>query len=103
MRVMPLPVPRITEVIRHLETMTRIDRRRRMNLLCSRRAAVLHDRLGLADATETARQRLIGYASAHQLSDLAQLRYAIWGRIFTLLRNQWEKPTGLTGYEWKGD
>ena len=100
---MPIPHPNFTAVLRGLPTTRRIAYRRRLNRLAARRQAWLDERHGLTEATERARKTLIGYAGAVHLSPLGRVRHAVANSVFAGLRGRWDKPQGLTGYEWRGD
>ncbi len=96
---MPIPHPTITETIRHLPTTVRVDCRRRLNALAFDEVARLVTRYGERATTETARQRLVRYAGALELNDIGRTRHAIAAAVFRQLRNSWQKPKGLIGYE----
>ncbi len=96
---MPIPHPTLTDIVGHLPTQLRIDRRRRLHALAFDEVARLVTRYGERAATEIARQRLIRYAGALEVNGIGRMRHAIAAVVFRQLRSTWEKPQGLTGYE----
>lgn len=96
---MPIPHPTLTDLLRHLPSRLRVERRRRLHALAIDEVARLVARYGERAATEIARQRLIRYAGALSLNSVGRTRHAIAAVVFRSLRSAWEKPLGLTGYE----
>ena len=97
---MPIPHPSVTDVIAHLPTPLRIDRRRRINRIVWDEAGRLQDRYGFAGALAVARRKTLAYAAATDLSALGRTRHAIASKVFRMLRDQCDKPAGMNGYEW---